>query len=205
MMATICKMAFELRGSHFLLCLLHWGNHSYTFPEPDAEFSTEVAPVSFQSMSLGSHLPWSWWSYEAPRNCATRKIIIIRLGLCLAEPCAHCVALGLSDDLLVSWEVPPAGKLSKKQWPPWKTDATAELNIFFWVNKLGAKERREGVVSCFEYSGAAPSWEQSRTSFQNDHQVSCGQSGRQPQQTLLDHRWPLVRQLNPWHEGPWGS
>lgn len=89
---------------------------------------------------------------------AIRKIIIIRLGLCLAEPCAHCVALGRSDDLLMSWEVKPAGKLSKKQWPPWKTDATAELNIFFLVNKLGAKERREGVVSCFEYSGAAPSW-----------------------------------------------
>ena len=76
----------------------------------------------------------------------------------MAETCAHCVALGQSDDLLVSWEVKPAGKLSKKQWPPWKTDAIAELNIFFLVNKLGAKERREGVVSCLEYSGAAPSW-----------------------------------------------
>lgn len=50
-------MAFELGGSHFLLCLLQWGNYSDTFPEPDAEVSTEAAPVSFQSMPLASHLP----------------------------------------------------------------------------------------------------------------------------------------------------
>lgn len=48
-------------------------------------------------------------------------------------------------------------KLSKKQGLHWKTDATAELNIFlFLVNKLGA-QGEERVENCFEYSRATPS------------------------------------------------
>lgn len=101
--------------------------------------------------------------------------------------------------------VKPAGKLSQRQRPPCKTDATAELHTsFFLVNKLRVKERRDWWV-VLNIQEQLQAEEQIRTSFQNDHQVSCGQPGLPPPQTLLDHRWPLFRQLNPWHKGPQGS
>lgn len=71
-------------------------SNSYRLLECDAAICTEAPVLSENAINIPSAA-----TKELLETVSLKKIIIW-LGLCLAEPSAHCVALGQSGDLLVS-------------------------------------------------------------------------------------------------------